>query len=277
MKASYYNPFAGNNTDLSATAVKDCHGNLAGSQYDLAKDGAFKGQSIVVFDLEKVHFCDFSLARKALEEKGFSVIFWQKYMPSLAEFEKTISTASQLWILSGGEQRLNGNYLKIITDFFNRGRGLFLWGDNEPFFKDANYVSKYLFNTTMSGNLKGCKKVTLQKNAAFTPAGTFKYWLLNFIGIEARKRSGIVRNHPITTGLEFLYEGHTVATIERNRELTPIMYGSAGNLITACYDKDGKRAIIDGGFTRVYPIYWDTAGTARFVKNAAAWLANLED
>jgi len=54
------------------------------------------------------------------------------------------------------------------------------------------------------------------------------------------------------------------------------MYGSAGNLVTACYDQNGKRAIIDGGSTRMDPDFWDTAGTARFIKNAAAWLANVE-
>ena len=41
------------------------------------------------------------------------------------------------------------------------------------------------------------------------------------------------------------------------------------------YEKDGKRAIFDGGFTRLYN-GWETAGTPRYVKNAAAWLANYE-
>jgi hypothetical protein len=35
------------------------------------------------------------------------------------------------------------------------------------------------------------------------------------------------------------------------------------------------RAILDGGFTCLY-MRWDTAGTGRYVKNAAAWLANAE-
>lgn len=33
--------------------------------------------------------------------------------------------------------------------------------------------------------------------------------------------------------------------------------------------------MIDGGFTRL-AVSWDDAGTARFVKNAAAWLVNAE-
>lgn len=45
--------------------------------------------------------------------------------------------------------------------------------------------------------------------------------------------------------------------------------------MAAYYSRNGKRAILDGGFTRLY-IHWDTAGTARYVKNAAAWLVNYE-
>lgn len=41
------------------------------------------------------------------------------------------------------------------------------------------------------------------------------------------------------------------------------------------YETDGKQAVLDGGFTRLYN-KWDTAGTARYVKNAASWLANYE-
>ena len=47
------------------------------------------------------------------------------------------------------------------------------------------------------------------------------------------------------------------------------------NLVTATYEQDGKRLILDGGFTRLY-ISWDHAGTGRYVKNAAAWLVNYE-
>lgn len=86
---------------------------------------------------------------------------------------------------------------------------------------------------------------------------------------------GLTPNHDITTGLEYLYEGVTIATIQPNTALEPLLVGSAGNLVTAVYDHDGKRAVLDGGFTRLY-VNWDTAGTARYVKNAAAWLVNYE-
>jgi hypothetical protein len=148
-----------------------------------------------------------------------------------------------------------------------------LWGENKPFFKDANIISQRLFKTTMSGDKIGRQKVTLQKEDLVPESALERFIQKVFFHSH---RAGIVRNHPITTGLEFLYEGSTIASIRETDNLTPIMYGSAGNLVTACYDKYGRRAIIDGGYTRLYPEFWDAAGTARFVKNAAAWLANVE-
>jgi len=57
--------------------------------------------------------------------------------------------------------------------------------------------------------------------------------------------------------------------------LKPLIWSSDGKVVTAVYERDGKRAILDGGFTRLYN-NWDTAGTGRYVKNAAAWLVNAE-
>ena len=54
-----------------------------------------------------------------------------------------------------------------------------------------------------------------------------------------------------------------------------MVFGSAGNLVVAAYDRDQRRALLDSGFTRLY-CNWDTAGTGRYVKNAAAWLVNYE-
>ena len=57
-----------------------------------------------------------------------------------------------------------------------------------------------------------------------------------------------------------------------------IILGSESNIICAAYEKDGKRLILDGGFTRLYPSFWDrTAGTARYVVNAAGWLGVDDD
>jgi len=127
-------------------------------------------------------------------------------------------------------------------------------GDNEPFYADANYVAERLFNGKMSGNVYGGKCVEVQKEP---------------------NKAGLRKNHLITTGITKLYEGITIATIADNTDLEPLVYGSANNIVMAVYNKNGNRAIMDGGFTRLY-CNWDTAGTARYVVNAATWLVNVE-
>ena len=143
----------------------------------------------------------------------------------------------------------------MIKTYFDRGYGVYIWGDNSPYYADANKVAEALFGGSMEGNLYGDQPVGIQ-SGELSP--------------------GIREGHDVTTGLETVYEGITIATLAEQSNLTPLVYGSAGNLISAAYEKDGKRAILDGGFTRLY-IKWETAGTDRFVKNAAAWLVNIDN
>lgn len=234
--------------------VADSYGNAQGNQYDLAVDGAFEGQTIAVLHLYTGEGFDFELPKAALKEKGFSVYRWMNRPPSAEELKEGLDKACQLWIVSSSTQMLNKDHIKVIKDFFEEGKGVYIWGDNQPYYADANYVAKELIGVEMNGNTMGNKVVDLMMGG---------------------KKVGVMPNHLITTGLQHLYEGVTIATLSDHKDLEPIVYGSAGNLVTAVYEKDGKRLILDGGFTRLY-INWDTAGTGRYVKNAAAWLVNVE-
>jgi hypothetical protein len=234
--------------------ASDTWGNAAGSQNDLAVDGAFEGQTVAVLHLYTGEGFDFSLPKAALKEKGFSVYRWVNAPPPADELRKALKKACQLWIISGPSQQLTDAHLKVIKEYFDAGHGVYVWGDNEPFYADANAVSRTLFGTTMLGNVPGDQTV----------------------GLQAQKgKHGLLPNHLLSTGLEHVYEGITIATIQPNQVLTPLIYGSADNLVAGFYEKNGKRAIVDGGFTRLY-YKWDTAGTGRYVKNAAAWLVNFE-
>ncbi len=232
----------------------DHHGNAEGSQYDLAVDGAFEGETVAVLHLYTGEGFDFSLPKAALKEKGFSVYRWINNPPSAKELEEKLKKACQLWIISSNVQKLNEEHLKVIKKFFDSGKGVYIWGDNAPYYADANYVSEYLLGVSMFGNLPGNQVVGLNNK---------------------KQKTGLTPGHLITTGLEYVYEGITIATIEDNASLTPLIYGHESNLVTATYERNGKRAILDGGFTRLY-IAWDNAGTGRYVKNAAAWLVNYE-
>jgi hypothetical protein len=242
-------------TTVQLVAPKaDAFGNAQGNDHDLAVDGAFKGQTVAVIQLYTGEGFDFSLPRAALAEKGFSVFRWSNGVPTPADLEKSLQKCNQLWIISGSSQLLTEAHLKVIKKFFDAGHGVYIWGDNEPYYADANFVAQGLLGTTMTGDVPGDRVVGVENTSG---------------GV------GLLPNHLLTTGLEHIYEGITIATIAKTPSMSPLIYGSADNLVAAYYDHDGKRAILDGGFTRLY-LKWDTAGTARYVKNAGAWLANAE-
>ncbi len=236
-------------------ASADSYGNADGNQFDLVVDGAFEGQTVAVLHFYTGEGFDFSLPQAALAEKGFSVYRWSNAAPDPKELKKSLEKANQLWIISDDNRHLNNEHLAVIDDFFKAGHGVYIWGDNDPYYSDANAVADKLFGGGMEGNLTGDQVVGLA-----SAEGT---------------KGKLARGHDITTGLEHLYEGVTIATIDAHKDLEPLVTGSAGNLVTAVYNKDGQRAVLDGGFTRLY-LKWDSAGTARYVKNAAAWLANYE-
>ena len=239
---------------LRVKVESDQHGNAKGNSYDLAVDGAFEGKTVAVLHFYTGEGFDFELPKAALKEKGFSVYRWIDNPPSARELEEKLKKACQLWIISSYEQKLSEEHLKVIKEFFDSGKGVYIWGDNEPYYADANAVARYLFDAEMLGNLPGNEVVGLNNKG---------------------KNIGLTPKHLITTGLEYVFEGITIATIQSNNILEPLIYGHEGNLVAAIYNKDGKRAVLDGGFTRLY-CSWDNAGTGRYVKNAAAWLVNYE-
>jgi hypothetical protein len=239
---------------VEVAPAKDGWGNAKGNQYDLAVDGAFDGQTIAVLHFYTSEGFDFSKPKAALQEKGFSVYRWINGPPSPEELEKQLKKANQLWLISGDQRRLTDAHIAVIKKFFEAGHGVYIFGDNEPYYADANALGSALLGVTMLGNVPGGQSVGRREGDA---------------------KAGLIPGHLLTTGLENIFEGITIATIQPNKVLTPLIYGSANNLVTGFYEKDGKRLIFDGGFTRLY-CNWDTAGTGRYVKNAAAWLANVE-
>ena len=230
----------------------DQHGNLKGDQYDLCKNGAHEGKTIVVLQFYTKEGFTFREPTKALKEKGFKVIR-HTTTPSAEDLRLELGEACQIWVISGQTRLLNEQHIQVIKEFFESGKGVYIWGDNEPCYADANALGKALLGVEMSGNTPGTHSMERSTGAG---------------------KPGFI-DHDITTGLNKIYEGVTIATIGDSENIHPIMRGSASNVVTAVFDHDGKRAVIDGGFTRLFASFWtDTAGTERFVKNAACWLVN---
>lgn len=238
-----------------AVTAKDNFGNASGNQYDLAVDGAFEGQTIVVLHLYTGENFDFEKPKAALKEKGFSVYRYLNQPPSPKELEESLSKACQLWVISSMGRTLTDEHAEVIKRFFYSGKGVYIWGDNDPYYADANFLAEKLIGVTMSGNYIGSKNVSFKTDSSI---------------------SGMQADHMITTGLEYVYEGITIAKInDPEKKMKPLIWSTDGNVVTSIYEDQGQRLIIDGGFTRLY-CNWETAGTGRYVKNAAAWLVNYE-
>eukprot|EP00128_Syssomonas_multiformis_P001612 Colp12_sorted_trinity150504_noHs@12439 len=254
---SLYSQYVGIN-DVKE-APKDTFGNAAGDKYDLCENGSINGDVIAVLHLYTDEGFTFKEPQNALESKGFKVRRWADTVPPAAELAEGLKDANQLWLISNAISMLDEGHRYVITKRFNEGMGLFLWGDNAPYFVDANFIGEPLTGMTMSGDTYGDKLLS--------PLPKGKVGATGFIG-----------GHPITTAIQNLYEGITVAAVsvaKAKKGVTPIMWGSDGNIITAIFDNGVSRCIMDGGFTRLY-CNWDTAGTARFVVNTAVWLYNDE-
>lgn len=245
-----YTKWAG--TSNIPDAIKDKYGNPQGSQYDLAEDGSFAGYKIVVLNL--CNECIFDQPAAALRKKGFEIQEY-KSLPPLEILRNDLKgDNTQLWVISHKVAYMNENYVDFIVNYFASGHGVYIWGDNEPFYADANLILKRMFGIKMDGNSQGEHVLGIQQTS---------------------QGPGIISNHPITTGIVTFYEGITIAEIEVGSRLLPLIYGSNGKIVTAYYDQYSKRALVDGGFTRLF-YKWDSAGTDRYVVNAAAWLTNIE-
>jgi hypothetical protein len=249
---SLFTEFAGQ-THI-AGARTDRHGNADGTDYDLGRDGAFSGHTVHVLNL-CARECKMSRPFAALIRKGFAVI--ERTAPGSAEsLSDWLADATQLWVISDSRGHLSDEHVAVIEALWRRGGALYIWGDNQPYYVDANKITAALFDDPkliQTGNTMGDRIVgEFDGRVGFLP-------------------------HLVTTGLVNLFEGITIATIDepaaRRHGFTPLLYGSAGNLVTVVRDAtDGCGAfMIDTGFTRLY-YKWDDAGSARYVCNAGCFL-----
>jgi hypothetical protein len=253
-----YGNFVGQNTVKNAPI--DQFGNVSGSIYDLGVDGAYAGYTVAIIEQYDAFQ---SLCNKALIEKGFTILKLGA-SPTLDDLNRALEKACQLWLISGDRLIMTDAHIQSIKSFYEKGRGLFIWGDNVPWYYDSNRVLKSLFgdaaNVQMEGNDESQK--VLQAKDQANP---------NSSGFEAK--------HILFTGVAMLFEGVTIARVRApvQTNIKTIMVNSHGNPVTCILDDGKHRLVIDGGFTRLFDQFWSqSAGTGRFVKNMAAWLCGVD-
>lgn len=268
-----FNPTAGQ-TRFDKSIPRDQFRNVVGAQFDLSPDGAFCGNKIAVYQAYIGDNFTFQEPKEALEKKGFEVVLWHGQLPSVEEFCSTLGQCCQLWLISGAQVTLSEGHIQAVLKFVetpqcegesDMKKGLFIWGDNDPYTADANAILQRLPFLKGSVSLNG--NYMADRILAEHPAPA---------AMRAAGQSGF-KPHFITTGIESLYEGITIADVRDPRQLCqPIITCSdQKSHVTCLHNTSTHRILIDGGFTRLFPDRWArTAGTSRFVTNAACFLAN---
>ena len=163
--------------------------------------------------------------------------------------------------------RLTDADYKAIVAFVKAGKGLCLLSDNDPFTYESNELGRRLLNVTVRGNYQG-EKIAYVRERNLDNAQVQKY-----------KGDYPVPDHPLLTGVNFVYEGITISHPSASK-LEVALPASTGQPVIAVSKEPGLRVIIDCGFTRYchgpnddVSFILMTAGTTRLAQNMAAYLA----
>ncbi|WP_322613900.1 hypothetical protein [Dermacoccus abyssi] len=136
--------------------------------------------------------------RAALERKGFEVV----ELRDCSGLSDALDDAAEFWVISDRTQHLTSSALDAIESFFKEGRGIYIWGDNDPYFVDANLILQRLFSASMFGDSPGDEVVTLRDDGS---------------------SSGMIPGHLVPTGLRNVYEGRTIAEVPTSGGLDPLI------------------------------------------------------
>jgi hypothetical protein len=165
--------------------------------------------------------------------------------------------------------RLTRADYEAIVAFAKAGKGLCLLSDNDPFTHESNEFAKRLFpGVRIQGNHQG-EKIAYVRGRQLTPEQIKKY-----------RGDYEVPDHPLLTGVNFVYEGITISHPSASDKLDVALRASDDLPVIAVAKDPGLRVIIDCGFTRYCHGPTDdvsfilmTAGTTRLAQNMAAYLA----
>jgi len=235
----------------------DEFGNPLGKAFDLGgvDDERLKDENILLYvsssGSEKNY--EWHLAQAAVAERNINMdLQFVNRSGKCPLNDKALKGCSQLWVVSDRVRTISNQQLDLICDFVKMGGGILIWADNAPYIQDANFIAKKLVGTKFSGDKPGGK--VLKPSKKLIP-GSF---------IE----------HPLTQGINNLFEGITICTIDPTEHVTILAKSHDGQNCMACYEYKNERAVLDSAFTKLSPgSFYKTAGTARYFRNIAFWLA----
>lgn len=245
-------------------AELDQYGVPKGGAYDLAKDGAMKGYRVLVGCFYRPLQRDLeTLTTPELKRKGFAV----EVVQDVDTFTRQLNKGKYhvAWIIS--DNTFCGDklaFLREVRTFHEAGRGLMIWGDNDPYFVHANQILAPLFAFHLTGNTPGGKEL-LPGNPRTSGC----------LGPTSDDRQDVGRL--ICAGITKLHEGVTICYPD-NVQPGWSVFGTSSNhkpvlLAKAASGRSGPgRVVVDNGFTKLMADFWTTAGTPRYVSNCTVWL-----
>ena len=259
----HYNDVVGRSEIIEAT-MHDRFGNPTGREYDLGRDGAYKGYNVLIAQFySDSQFNDAAMQKPmdALHVKGFNV----KLAKTENECIKELSSNSYsiVWIISHMSIQ-DPELIPTLTKFHSNSGGVFLFADNTPYVSHAEAFLKEKFGITLQGDYYGGKTLSYK--------------------VDSHRETGHFGQHEIFTGISNLFEGITIchpvySTPESRNTFVTLATASDHNPTVAVYNPPPismeGRLCLDCGFTKLY-INWDSAGTARYIVNACCWLLGLE-
>jgi len=235
-------------------------GNEERAEFDLGKDGAFSDFAILVgcFCNEVTHWDHNS--GKALSQKGFRITYVTEEREFIRQLKNGANGFDVTWIISSRSSSLNpieqAEFKTLVLNYHKTGRGLFIYGDNDPYFVQANWILPDLVGTTLVGDTPG-GRVMSYGNGKTT--GEFD------------------ANHLIFGGINYLFEGITICYPLAEGKLTHLATSSDGHPCISFLEstQEHGRVLLDTGFTKLYN-NWNSAGQARYVVNVTVYLVDVE-
>lgn len=230
----------------------DEFGNPIGRAFDLGgvDDERLRGEKILLYGPRWL--TDWHLVMQAVKERNLDVELVLAANRKCPLTKREIEPYSQIWLVSDEVVTLSQEQVDLICRHTEAGNGLFIIADNDPLFADANLIAERLVGTRFSGNK-----------------------LAEGILVPSRElRPGVFIEHQLTQGINQLWEGTTICSVSPASHLTILAMSRDGQNSIACYDHQNRRIVLDTGFTKFHNIFFKkTAGTPRYLRNIAFWLA----
>lgn len=246
---------------------------------------------------------DLAVLRKNVEDKLGDKGFKTDFVTNADDFVKSLGRGKYhvAWILSGSLanalRQHSGNeeallrstqeLVKACLAFHANGGGLFIFAENDPYHWHANALLEAFDRMQVQGDVAGDNYVFADESEQ--------------VGADIQRKRSVGKlcdsAHPITTGLQTLFEGVTVSVPRGKRPgwraLVTGGYPAAGAKrpavdIVLQYRQDdclGRqrqvnscrpgRVLLDTAYTKLW-LNWTEAGTDRYVANATAYLTGLD-